>query len=76
MVVVMRRLAAAGLFSADGFTLPFLDQTPFLFSINLDRKLDMRLSGLQKSVVALYRSCLRETRKKPVVSEYQMISFG
>ncbi|KAK7419328.1 mitochondrial respiratory chain complex II assembly [Neonectria magnoliae] len=27
----------------------------------------MRLSGLQKEVVALYRHCLRESRKKPVV---------
>ncbi|KAF5125935.1 Succinate dehydrogenase assembly factor 1, mitochondrial [Metarhizium anisopliae] len=25
----------------------------------------MRLSGLQKEVLALYRSCLRESRKKP-----------
>ncbi|KZZ89458.1 Complex 1 LYR protein [Moelleriella libera RCEF 2490] len=25
----------------------------------------MRLSGLQKEVVALYRHCLRESRKKP-----------
>lgn len=28
-----------------------------------------RLSGLQKEVLALYRHCLRESRKKPVVSE-------
>lgn len=28
----------------------------------------MRLSGLQKDVLALYRSCLRESRKKPAVS--------
>lgn len=27
----------------------------------------MRLSGLQKEVLALYRSCLRESRKKPAV---------
>lgn len=26
-----------------------------------------RLSGLQKEVLALYRQCLRETRKKPQV---------
>lgn len=28
----------------------------------------MRLSGLQKSVIALYRSCLREAQKKPYAS--------
>lgn len=28
----------------------------------------MRLSGLQKEVLALYRQCLRECRKKPQVS--------
>lgn len=27
----------------------------------------MRLSGLQKEVLSLYRNCLRETRKKPAV---------
>ncbi|KAI4867551.1 hypothetical protein F4820DRAFT_413443 [Hypoxylon rubiginosum] len=27
----------------------------------------MRLSGLQKEVLSLYRNCLRESRKKPVV---------
>ena len=27
----------------------------------------MRLSGLQKEVLALYRQCLRESRKKPPV---------
>lgn len=27
-----------------------------------------RLSGLQREVLALYRQCLREIRKKPVVS--------
>lgn len=27
----------------------------------------MRLSGLQKDVLSLYRSCLRESRKKPKV---------
>jgi succinate dehydrogenase assembly factor 1 len=25
----------------------------------------MRLSGLQKEVISLYRNCLRESRKKP-----------
>lgn len=29
----------------------------------------MRLSGLQKEVLALYRQCLRESRKKPQVCE-------
>ncbi|KAK5987575.1 Succinate dehydrogenase assembly factor 1 [Cladobotryum mycophilum] len=28
-------------------------------------QLHMRLSGLQKEVLALYRQCLRESRKKP-----------
>ena len=27
----------------------------------------MRLSGLQKEVLSLYRNCLRESRKKPQV---------
>ncbi len=27
----------------------------------------MRLSGLQRDVLSLYRKCLRETRKKPAV---------
>lgn len=27
----------------------------------------MRLSGLQRGVLSLYRQCLRETRKKPAV---------
>jgi succinate dehydrogenase assembly factor 1 len=29
-----------------------------------------RLSGLQREVLSLYRKCLREIRKKPVVSRY------
>jgi hypothetical protein len=28
---------------------------------------EMRLSGLQKEVLALYRRCLRESRAKPAV---------
>lgn len=32
----------------------------------------MRLSGLQKEVLALYRNCLRESRKKPAVSIHQL----
>ena len=28
----------------------------------------MRMSGLQREVLALYRHCLRESRKKPLVS--------
>ena len=28
---------------------------------------DMKLSGLQREVLSLYRKCLRETRKKPMV---------
>ena len=28
----------------------------------------MRLSGLQREVLSLYRSCLREVRNKPIVS--------
>jgi hypothetical protein len=30
----------------------------------------MRLSGLQRGVLALYRKCLRESRKKPAVSRF------
>lgn len=29
-----------------------------------------RLSGLQRDVLALYRKCLRESRKKPAVSRF------
>ncbi|CAK43373.1 hypothetical protein M747DRAFT_231117 [Aspergillus niger ATCC 13496] len=29
-----------------------------------------RLSGLQRQVLALYRTCLREAGKKPIVSNY------
>jgi hypothetical protein len=32
------------------------------------RILKMRLSGLQRDVLSLYRKCLRESRKKPAVS--------
>jgi len=32
----------------------------------------MRLSGLQREVLALYRQCLRESRKKPPVSIHQL----
>ena len=35
----------------------------------------MRLSGLQRDVLALYRMCLRESRKKPVVSYMSQISY-
>ena len=31
----------------------------------------IRLSGLQREVLALYRKCLRESRKKPAVSIHQ-----
>ena len=32
-------------------------------------QLVMRLSGLQKGVLSLYRQCLRETKKKPTVRQ-------
>ena len=32
----------------------------------------MRLSGLQRSVLSLYRQCLREIQKKPVVCDLQL----
>ncbi|OTB14223.1 hypothetical protein K445DRAFT_63424 [Daldinia sp. EC12] len=32
----------------------------------------MRLSGLQKDVLSLYRKCLRESRKKPVVRVFSI----
>jgi len=31
----------------------------------------VRLSGLQREVIALYRQCLRESRKKPEVCKAQ-----
>ncbi|ODA76562.1 hypothetical protein RJ55_07832 [Drechmeria coniospora] len=35
----------------------------------------MRLSGLQKEVLALYRQCLRESRRKPEVGEIFLLSL-
>ncbi|EXV00699.1 LYR motif protein [Metarhizium robertsii] len=36
----------------------------------------MRLSGLQKEVLALYRSCLRESRKKPASTRAHFEQFA
>lgn len=36
----------------------------------------MRLSGLQKEVLSLYRNCLRECRKKPEVSRKNFQVFA
>ncbi|KAK4128924.1 hypothetical protein N657DRAFT_563690 [Parathielavia appendiculata] len=36
----------------------------------------MRLSGLQKNVLALYRQCLRECRKKPEASRENFRVFA
>ncbi|CEJ81700.1 Putative Heat repeat protein [[Torrubiella] hemipterigena] len=36
----------------------------------------MRLSGLQKEVLALYRQCLRESRKKPVETRPNFEKFS
>ncbi|KAI1408772.1 hypothetical protein F5Y13DRAFT_194024 [Hypoxylon sp. FL1857] len=36
----------------------------------------MRLSGLQKEVLSLYRSCLRESRKKPAATRPHFESFA
>ncbi|EAS31794.3 uncharacterized protein CIMG_07273 [Coccidioides immitis RS] len=55
----------------------FLDSVPAkrylpqetLQIVILDRTRAMRLSGLQRQVLALYRQCLREIRKKPVGSQ-------
>ncbi|KAM0198008.1 hypothetical protein ACHAPQ_005811 [Fusarium lateritium] len=35
-----------------------------------------RLSGLQKEVLALYRNCLRESRKKPKTTRPHFESFA
>lgn len=32
----------------------------------------MRLSGLQRDVLSLYRQCLRAIRQKPMVSDHQL----
>lgn len=34
----------------------------------------VRLSGLQKEVLSLYRQCLRETRKKPDVTSHPSLN--
>lgn len=34
----------------------------------------MRLSGLQRDVLKLYRQCLREARKKPLVCTFKAMS--
>ncbi len=36
----------------------------------------MRLSGIQKEVLSLYRSCLRECRKKPEASRKHFQVFA
>ncbi|KAL6869038.1 hypothetical protein ACO1O0_000361 [Amphichorda felina] len=36
----------------------------------------MRLSGLQKEVLALYRQCLRESRKKPPATRAHFENFA
>ncbi|KAK0733930.1 complex 1 protein-domain-containing protein [Lasiosphaeria miniovina] len=36
----------------------------------------MRLSGLQKEVVGLYRRCLRECRKKPLATRPHFQEFA
>ncbi|GJN72973.1 hypothetical protein PLIIFM63780_007039 [Purpureocillium lilacinum] len=36
----------------------------------------MRLSGLQKEVLALYRQCLRESRKKPQSTRVHFENFA
>ncbi|KAG9247522.1 hypothetical protein BJ878DRAFT_539232 [Calycina marina] len=36
----------------------------------------VRLSGLQKEVVALYRQCIRESKKKPEVAQKHFIAFA
>ncbi|KAK3394214.1 complex 1 protein-domain-containing protein [Podospora didyma] len=36
----------------------------------------MRLSGLQKEVLGLYRQCLRECRKKPEATRAHFKSFA
>ncbi|KEY67550.1 hypothetical protein S40285_09866 [Stachybotrys chlorohalonatus IBT 40285] len=36
----------------------------------------MRLSGLQKEVLALYRQCLRESRKKPESTRVHFQNFS
>ncbi|KAF5981162.1 Complex 1 LYR [Fusarium coicis] len=47
--------------------------------IALDRSQSMkmaRLSGLQREVLALYRNCLRESRKKPQATRSHFESFA
>ncbi|GAW26297.1 putative found in mitochondrial proteome [Rosellinia necatrix] len=36
----------------------------------------MRLSGLQKEVISLYRGCLRESRKKPKATRHHFEAFA
>ncbi|KAK4132310.1 hypothetical protein BT67DRAFT_385771 [Trichocladium antarcticum] len=36
----------------------------------------MRLSGLQKDVISLYRQCLRECRKKPQATREHFKAFA
>ncbi|KAL1972419.1 hypothetical protein VTN31DRAFT_6833 [Thermomyces dupontii] len=36
----------------------------------------MRLSGLQREVLSLYRQCLREIRKKPIESRENFRAFA
>jgi succinate dehydrogenase assembly factor 1 len=36
----------------------------------------MRLSGLQKEVLSLYRQCIRECRKKPEANRSNFLRFA
>lgn len=47
---------------------PFKQQHPLLRCDERERTSEMKLSGLQREVLALYRKCLRESAKKPEVS--------
>ncbi len=53
----------------------FLQQTPPWRSTS-PLSLTMRLSGLQKEVLSLYRNCLRECRKKPEASRHRFQAFA
>lgn len=44
------------------------------FLVYYFRRTIMRLSGLQKEVLGLYRQCLRESRKKPQVSFHGLLN--
>ncbi|KAK4673093.1 hypothetical protein QC763_108788 [Podospora pseudopauciseta] len=51
-------------------------KSPCIIQLRYTQHLKMRLSGLQKEVLGLYRQCLRECRKKPEATRKHFQTFA